>query len=74
MGVQQAVTAAQALYPQAIVSRVSFPRQPTDAYEIRLRQPGEVRQGSGATRLWLDAYTGARLGVRDPLAAPAGDT
>jgi uncharacterized iron-regulated membrane protein len=43
---------------------------------MRVRQPGEVRNDSGSTRLWLDAYTGQRLGARDPLAAetPSGDT
>ncbi len=38
--------------------------------------PAKIRSDSGATRLWLDAYTGQRLGARDPLAkdAPSGDT
>ncbi len=46
------------------------------SHEIRLRQSGEIRGDSGATRLRLDAYTAQRLGARDPLAkdAPAGDT
>lgn len=70
----EAMRAARALYPSATVSRISFPRQPDDVYEIRLRQPGEVRQDGGATRLYLDAYSGARVGVRDPMNAPAGDT
>lgn len=72
----QAMTAAQREYPAALVTRIGLPRKPGDVYEIRLRQPGEVREDSGATRLWLDAYTGERLGVRDPQAAdaPAGDT
>ncbi|MCP3023914.1 PepSY-associated TM helix domain-containing protein [Cupriavidus basilensis] len=74
LGVAQAVSTAQALYPAALVTRVSFPRKAGDPFEVRLRQPGEVRQGSGATRLWLDAHTGKRLGVRDPMDAPAGDT
>jgi uncharacterized iron-regulated membrane protein len=68
------MAAAQAQYPQAQVTRIGFPRKPGDAFEVRLRQPGEVRQDTGATRLWLDAWTGQRLGVRDPQDAPAGDT
>lgn len=74
LDVAQAMQAAQAAYPAATVSRVSFPRKADDVFEIRLRQPGEVRKESGATRLWLDAYTGARLGARDPVTAPSGDT
>ncbi|WP_454764737.1 PepSY-associated TM helix domain-containing protein [Cupriavidus campinensis] len=72
----QAMTAAQRAYPAALVTRIGLPRKPGDVYDVRLRQPGEVRADSGATRLWIDAYTGQRLGVRDPLAAdvPSGDT
>ncbi|RZT41304.1 PepSY-associated TM helix domain-containing protein [Cupriavidus agavae] len=70
----QAMTAAQRQYPGALVTRVGLPRKPGDAYEIRLRQEGEIRGGSGATRLWLDAYSGRPLGARDPLDAAPGDT
>ena len=70
----QAMTAAQQQFPGAQVTRISLPRKPGDAYEIRLRQEGEVRADSGATRLWLDAYTGHPLGARDPRDAPSGDT
>lgn len=74
LGAAQIMSAAQSQYPGATVTRISFPRKAGDAYEVRLRQPGEVRKDSGATRLWLDAWTGQRLGVRDPNDAPAGDT
>jgi len=70
----QAMTAAQRQFPGAQVTRISLPRKPGDAYEIRLRQEGEVRADSGATRLWLDAYTGRTLGARDPRDAASGDT
>jgi hypothetical protein len=33
-----------------------------------------VRADTGATRLWLDAYTGRPLAVRDPRNAASGDT
>jgi len=74
LNIGQAMTAAQAAYPEARVTRVSLPRKAGDAYEIRLRQPGEVRQGSGSTRVWIDAGRGTVLSVRDPRRAPAGDT
>ncbi|TPQ34393.1 PepSY-associated TM helix domain-containing protein [Cupriavidus pinatubonensis] len=74
LGAAQIMATAQAEYPDATVTRISFPRKAGDAYEVRLRQPDEVRKDSGATRLWLDAYTGKRLGARDPADAPAGDT
>lgn len=68
-----AVAAAQREYPDALVTRVGLPRKAGDAFEIRLRQPGEIREESGATRLWLDAYSGKRLAVRDPNRAESGD-
>lgn len=43
-------------------------------YEIRMRQPGEIRAGDGSTRVSVDAFSGTVLRVRDPLTAAAGDT
>jgi uncharacterized iron-regulated membrane protein len=73
VGVARAAQAAADRFPAARVSRVSLPAQPGLPYEIRLRQPGEVRQGDGNTRVTVDAATGRVLRVRDPLHAPAGD-
>lgn len=69
----RAVQAAADLFPAARVSRIKLPAKPGMPYEIRLRQPGEVRQGDGNTRVTIDAATGRVLRVRDPLRAPAGD-
>lgn len=73
IGVARAAQAARALFPAARVSRVALPARPGAPYEIRLRQPGEVRQGDGNTRVTVDAATGRVLRLRDPLRAPAGD-
>ena len=73
VGVARAAQAAFELFPAARVSRVGLPAKPGLPYEIRLRQPGEVRQGDGNTRVTIDAATGRVLHVRDPLHAPAGD-
>jgi uncharacterized iron-regulated membrane protein len=73
VGVARAAQAAGALFPAARVSRIGLPATPGLPYEIRLRQPGEVRQGDGNTRVTVDAATGRVLRVRDPLHAPAGD-
>lgn len=69
----QAMEAAQALYPDARISRIALPARPSMPYEIRVRQPGEIRRGDGATRITIDAYSGKMLQVRDPLRAPGGD-
>lgn len=69
-----AMAAAQAQFPQARVSRVGMPAKPGQPYEIRLRQPGELRAGDGATRVSVDAGDGRVLRTVDPQRAPAGDT
>jgi uncharacterized iron-regulated membrane protein len=73
IGVARAAQTAAELFPAARVSRVGLPAKPGLPYEVRLRQPGEVRQGDGNTRVTVDAATGRVLRVRDPLHAPAGD-
>ncbi len=74
IGVEAAVAAAQAVNPAGRISRVALPADRKTPYEIRMRQPGEVRQGDGSTRITVDAYSSKLLRVRDPLTAPGGDT
>ena len=73
ISVAQAVAAAQAHFPAARVGRVSLPAGAQAPYEVRVRQPGELRQGPGATRISIDARDGAVLRVADPLGGRAGD-
>ncbi|WP_020654231.1 PepSY-associated TM helix domain-containing protein [Massilia niastensis] len=68
-----AVAAAQARFPEGRVSRLSFPAKPNQPFELRVRQPGELRHGDGATRVSIDAGSGEVLRVADPLAARGGD-
>ena len=69
----QAMAAAQARYPAGRVSRIGIPGKPEQPYEVRVRQPGELRHGPGATRVSIDAGNGAVLRTVDPLAARGGD-
>jgi uncharacterized iron-regulated membrane protein len=73
ISVAAALEAAQRQVPQGRLSRVSLGSAKAP-YEIRMRQPGEVRQGDGLTRVSVDAFSGAVLRVRDPLTAASGDT
>jgi uncharacterized iron-regulated membrane protein len=68
-----AVTAAQAQFPAGRVSRLSFPAKPNQPFEVRVRQPGELRMGPGATRISVDSGNGAVLRVIDPVRAKGGD-
>ncbi|MGZ8301829.1 MAG: PepSY-associated TM helix domain-containing protein [Telluria sp.] len=67
------VAAAQASFPQARVSRVSFPAKPNLPFEVRVRQPDELRKGPGATRISIDSGDGKVLRVIDPVRARGGD-
>lgn len=49
------MAAAQKLYPQARVSRIVLPARQDQPYDIRVRQPDEIAEGGGATRVTLDA-------------------
>ena len=68
-----AMAAAQARYPEARIGRVNFPAAANQPWEVRVRQPGELRQGPGATRISIDARDGRILRVADPLRGPGGD-
>ena len=69
----EAVVAAQAEFPGGRVSRLSFPAKPDQPFEARVRQPGELRMGPGATRISIDSGNGAVLRVIDPIRAKGGD-
>jgi uncharacterized iron-regulated membrane protein len=69
----EAMLAAQARLPQGRISRLSFPARANQPYEIRMRQPGELREGDGATRVSIDGGSGEVLRVVDPLRAAGAD-
>ena len=73
IAVADAIAAAQASFPEGWVSRVSYPAKAGQPFEIRVRQPGELRQGPGATRISVDSGDGSVLRVIDPERARGGD-
>ncbi|RJG11596.1 PepSY-associated TM helix domain-containing protein [Massilia cavernae] len=73
ISVAAAVGAAQAAFPDARVSRVSLPQKPGQPFEIRVRQPGELRKGPGATRISIDSGDATVLRAIDPERAAGGD-
>lgn len=68
-----ALASAGEAFPDARPSRLTLPAKKNQPYEIRMRQPGEARQGDGATRITVDSGDGAVLRVVDPLRARGGD-
>ncbi len=73
VAVADAVRAAQASFPEGRVSRVAFPARAGQPFEIRVRQPGELREGPGATRISVDSGDASVLRVIDPERARGGD-
>ncbi|HEY1044226.1 MAG TPA: PepSY-associated TM helix domain-containing protein [Telluria sp.] len=73
LDVHSALAHAQALFPQARTSRIVIPKAGSP-YEIRVRQPGEIRHDDGATRITLDSASGEVLRVVDPVGGKAGDS
>ena len=65
----QIIDLAQKEFPMARVTRISFPEKTDGRFEVRLHQPGELREGSGATRVTVDALHGKIIKIRDPLKA-----
>jgi uncharacterized iron-regulated membrane protein len=73
ISVAAALESAQQSVPQGRLTRVAIGSSKAP-FEIRLRQPDEVREGDGLTRVSVDAFSGAVLRVRDPLKAAPGDS
>ncbi|NRR31151.1 PepSY domain-containing protein [Oxalobacteraceae bacterium] len=73
MSLALAVSSAQAQFPEGWVSRMSFPAKADQPFEIRLRQPDELREGPGATRISIDSGDARVLRVIDPERARGGD-
>ncbi|OHX36378.1 hypothetical protein BJL95_11485 [Methylomonas sp. LWB] len=61
----QAIARALATFPDLRPQRVNLPEDPYGSYSVSGRQPGELRH-KGATRIWLDQYSGAVIQRRDP--------
>jgi len=67
LNLDQIIALAKQQFPLAYVSRISLPRGSDSDYEVRLHQPGELRKGSGATKVSIDADHGVVVNTRDPL-------
>lgn len=64
---------AQRQFPLARITRITLPKTGNLPYEIRLHQPGELRESSGATRVSIDGMRGMVIKIQDPLKAKKED-
>jgi len=70
---EEAIAIAQELFPEAEFDHFHPPQGEDGVYEVAFRQPGEVQQTFGRTQVWLDAYSGRILAVRNPREFTAAD-
>lgn len=70
----QAAAVAMAVFPAAGLRWVEQPDRPSDAFFVRLKQPGEPSDRFPKTYVWIDAYSGKVLAFRDPMSNSAADT
>ena len=68
-----AVRAALEAYPGAAFTGLQIPAPKRSLYTVFLRQPGELEQAYGATRVFVHAADAAVVGAYDPLRAPWPD-
>lgn len=74
ISVDRAVAIAMQRLPDGELKYIGLPQQAGDAFQVGLRQPGEVRRTSSDSVVWLDQYSGAVLHVRDWRQLTAGET
>lgn len=72
--VDRAVAIAMQRLPDGELKWVGLPQEAGDAFQVGLRQPGEVRRTSSDSIVWLDQYSGAVLQVHDWRQFTAGET
>lgn len=74
LSVEQAAGLAQSLFQDGRITYIGIPHEPSDVYQITMHRPGDVRDSTGNSEVWLDQYSGAVLKVRDWRTFTAGDT
>ena len=72
ISLDQAVTVARSLYPEARLCWIEIPNNETGAIRINLHQAFEPSQRFPKTNVWVDQYTGQVVQVNNPLEKSAG--
>ena len=74
LSVEQAVSLAKEVFPNAMPRYVGVPHGDTGVYHVTLRQPGEVGESNGQSQVWLDQYSGKTLRAHDWRQFTGGET
>lgn len=71
---ERAVAIARARFPETELRWIETPTSAKAIWRIQLYQPGEPSRRFPRTHVWIDANTGAVIGLRDPRRATGSDT
>lgn len=74
LSVEEAVALARRVFPEGELRSVGMPHGNMGVYQVGLRQPGEVMESSGQSRVWLDQYSGKVLRIHDWRQFTGGET
>ncbi|MBU0539560.1 MAG: PepSY domain-containing protein [Gammaproteobacteria bacterium] len=69
-----AVKNAESIFPGAVLKRIYLPASPTASYQLLFAQTDETWTNYGASKVWVDQYSGEILASWNPLTAPAGNS
>lgn len=74
LSAEQAVALATQVFPDGEVRYLGLPHHDEGVYDLAIHQPGEVRESSGQSRVWIDQYSGQVLRVHDWNRFTGGET
>lgn len=74
INIHEVASIARDFFPRAKLQRIYFPSSTEAAFRIIMRQPGEIRQTSGSTQLWISAYNGEIRKTQEPQTMSSRDT
>lgn len=74
IGIDAALRRVRERFPEGVPRWIDTPEPATGTYRIRLQQPSEPSERFPRTLVWIDAWRGQVLAVRDARAQGAGDT
>ena len=69
-----AVKNAKSVFPDAVLKRIYLPTSATASYQLLFAQAGEAWTNYGASKVWVDQYSGEILASWNPLTAPSGNS
>ena len=74
IGADTAVKNAESVFPGAVLKRIYLPTSATASYQLLFAQADEAWTNYGASKVWVDQYSGEILASWNPLTAASGNS